>query len=232
MNRYKVIVRNSPGWRNFDACTLGVSVMSPNWQDDKFASIMEFAAANFKTIRIDVTDALYRHNFMGAGLQPEKAMSCAQAAGALWLTKHQHIIDESPVKPQIIRWSEWYNHPDFADVLAGFQRAHDINPDLRAAVQDDVSEFARRQGSTPSLMEREHSKDYLLEELAVNCLQARALPSVKIYPGDELQCIKLVRAGLIPEAPAGIEREKFAKIKFHARGANPIAAPLMAVKVA
>jgi hypothetical protein len=31
------------------------------------------------------------------------------------------------------------------------------------------------------------NRDYLVEELAVICLRARALPSVKLYPGGELQ---------------------------------------------
>jgi hypothetical protein len=30
MTTYKVIIRNSPGWRSFEVCTLGVSVTSPN----------------------------------------------------------------------------------------------------------------------------------------------------------------------------------------------------------
>src|SRR5579863_10530241 len=84
MSKYKIIVR-SPGWRRFDACTLGVSVMSPNWQDEHFGSILDFAAENFKTIRIDVTDLLYRHNFMAEGLSCQDAETRAEAAGELWL---------------------------------------------------------------------------------------------------------------------------------------------------
>ena len=39
MTSYKVIVRNSPNWREHKAATLGVSVISPNWQGNKFAAI-------------------------------------------------------------------------------------------------------------------------------------------------------------------------------------------------
>src|SRR5450755_3044491 len=54
-------------YRDRDVCTLGISAPSPNWQDERFASILNFAAAHFRKIRIDVTDELYRHNFMAEG---------------------------------------------------------------------------------------------------------------------------------------------------------------------
>ena len=221
MSRYKVIVRHSPNWRAFKACTLGVSVTSPNWQDDKFAAIMEFAAENFDVIRIDVTDALYRHNFMAAGEKPDVALAKANAFGSLWLAQHAEIIAESPVKPQIIRWAEWYSRPDYQDVLTAFQRAHELNPTLRDAVHEDVMGFYRRKEQAPTLAEQERGKDYLIEELAVMTLQARELASLKVYPGDELNCLRVVRAGLVDEAPKGIEREQFAKVKFHTKGAEP-----------
>jgi hypothetical protein len=48
-------------------------------------------------------------------------------------------------------------------------------------------------------------------------LQARELPCVKLYPGDELACLNLVRRGLVAAAPCGLEREQFAKVKFETR---------------
>jgi tRNA-dependent cyclodipeptide synthase len=228
MNRYKIVVRSSPGWRNFEAATLGVSAPSPNWQDRKFAAILGFAAANFKTIRIDVTDALYRHSFMADGMAPAVAAARANTMGALWLAKHQDIIDACPVKPQVIRWAGWHRHPDFATTLAGFQRAHHLSPVLRGAVDDDIKEFYRRKERAPSLIEAEHSRNYLIEELAVISLQARELPSVKLYPGDELRCLHVVRHGLVPEAPRGLEREQFARIKIETRAPMPAPVPRVA----
>lgn len=221
MSQYKIIIRNSPGWRGFEACTLGVSVNSPNWQDEHFASILEFAAASFQTIRIDVTDALYRHSFMAEGQEPGEALASANALGALWLARHQSIIDASPVKPDVIRWDRWYEHPDYGDVLTGFSQAYGNNPPLRDAIEGDIDGFFRRHGREPSTAERQHSRDYLIEELAVITLQARELPSLKLYPGDELLCMRAVRNRVIADAPQGLEREQFAKVKFHTRGFAP-----------
>lgn len=153
MSRYRIIVRNSPHWRDHNAATLGVSVTSPNWQGEKFASIMEFAATNFQVTRIDVTDALHRHNFMAEGAPPAQALARANALGALWLAQHQDVIDACgcPTKPQVVRWAEWYNHPKYSETLIGFERAHSINAILRDAVHADVIEFHRRKYRTPSL---------------------------------------------------------------------------------
>lgn len=217
MSQYKIIIRNSPGWRNHKAATLGVSVLSPNWQEEKFASILAFATTNFEIIRIDVTDALYRHHFMAEGASPEEALAQANVLGALWLAQHQDIINTSSIKPQVIRWGEWHTHPDYDVTLADIQHAYALNAVLHEAVHNDIMEFYRRKQRDPSQMEYEHSKNYLLEEIAVACLQGRELPSTKIYPGDELLCMNVVRHNLVPEAPKGLEYEQFAKVKFKIR---------------
>lgn len=218
MSKYKIIIRNSPGWRGFEACTLGISVTSPNWQDEHFASILDFAAENFKAIRIDVTDLLYRHSFMAQGLPLGEAEVEAQRLGTVWLERHRAIIEACPVKPDIVRWGEWYAHPDYARVLAGFEDAYSSIAVYRDAVESDVDGFFRRQGRAPTPAERQGSRDYLVEETAVMTLQVRSLAGLRIYPGDELLCLNVVRRGLVPEAPRGLEREQFAKVKFHTRG--------------
>jgi tRNA-dependent cyclodipeptide synthase len=216
MSKYKIIV-NSAGWRSFDACTLGVSVLSPNWQHEYFASILDFAAENFKTIRVDVTDRAYRHNFMAEGLPPADAVARAEASGALWLAQHQALIDSCPVKPDVIRWGAWQEHPDYPGVLGGFVRAATASPVLRNAIEQDVDEFFQRLGREPTAAKRQRGRDYLIEELAVFTLQARALSSLKLYPGREPRCIHVVRNGLVAEAPRGLEREQYGRIKFHTR---------------
>jgi tRNA-dependent cyclodipeptide synthase len=222
MSKHKITVRNSPGWRNFHICTLGVSVPSSNWQDDHFASILGFAAANFTTIRIDVTDRLYRHNFMARGLSPAEAEARADALGEEWIKRHRRIIDGSPVKPDVIRWKQWHEHPNYATVLEGFQYAAAVNSTLNSAIENDVDMFCRRQNETMTATGRQHSRDFLIEELAVMTLQARELPHLRMYPGEQLDCVHAVRTGLIPEAPRGLEREQFARLDIRTRDLAPI----------
>jgi tRNA-dependent cyclodipeptide synthase len=192
-------------------------VTSLNWQGSKFAAILDLAAANFETIRIDVTDALYRHNFMAEGVAPEQALAHAKSLGALWLAQQQDIIDSCPVKPEIIRWAEWYEKPGYQDILEQFRHACAINPILNEAVHKDAVGFYRRKNREASPNEIKCAKEYLIEEMAVVTLQARTLDSVKIYPGEDLLCLHAVRHGLVTEAPKGLEREQFAKVKLEKR---------------
>ena len=114
---------------------------------------------------------------------------------------------------KIVRWGEWYAHPDFPDTLAAFQAAFENNPFLREAVIGDVAGFYDRQEKVPTLRQQSASVNFLIEEMAVLTLQARALPGVRIYPGNELQCLALVRSKAV-DVPRGIEREQFMRVKF------------------
>jgi tRNA-dependent cyclodipeptide synthase len=229
MSAYKVSVCKSPGWRSVEACTLGVSVTSPNWQDERFASILAFAAAHFKTIRIDVTDLLYRHNFMAEGQPPGDAEARARALGTSWLERHQAVINDCPVKPDVIRWGQWYEQPDYPTVLDSFQSAYRTSRVFRDAVENDVDRFVRRLGRESMPTERQHSRDFLIEEVAVLTLQARELPGLRIYPGDQLACMDVVSRGLVPDAPRGLEREQFAEVNLRTRASLEAAHDRVAV---
>jgi tRNA-dependent cyclodipeptide synthase len=217
MNAYKVTICKSPGWRNRDVCTLGVSVPSSNWQGERFASILNFAAAHFRKIRIDVTDEPYRHNFMAEGMLPGDDSFRAHRLGTSWLVRHQALINACPVTAQVIRWGNWYKHPDYGTVLEQFRRISHDSALLAEAIKSDVEEFYRRLTRAPTNAEREHSRNFLIEELTVITLQARGVSGIRIYPGDQLHSMQVVSRGLIPGAPLGNEQEQFAEINLRSR---------------
>lgn len=209
---YRIELRNATGWRQRTTAVLGVSVSSPNWQDDKFAAILGFAARHFSAVKIDVTDALNRHGVPGA--TPAQALAQANAMGALWLTRHQDIIAASPVATEVKRWAQWYDHPDYQATLAGMERAHATNPQLRAAVAADVNSYYARHNAAPTLREQEAGRAFVLEEMAVLTLQARTWQGLRLYPGSQMQSLALLRAGAVPEAPKGLEQEQFARVQL------------------
>jgi hypothetical protein len=157
---------------------------------------------------------------MAEGLSEGVALARANALGALWLANHQSVIDACPIKPSVVRWAHWYKHPDFQETLSKFENAYDHNDVFRSAIERDVDHFYGRKNNRDNEAGRIHSKDFLIEEVAVITLQARELPSLKIYPGDELDCLHVVRQGLVSNAPKGLENEQYAKIKFYTRPAH------------
>ncbi len=217
MNKYKVEICNSPNWQSFDTATFGVSIESPNWRGEKLEAILDFASKRFRRIRIDVTDALYRHKLMAAKIEEEAAFCGAQALGSLWLSQHIDLIDACPVEKEIIRWEEWYEHDAYRNTLESFKHAFKNNVFFHDAVREDAETFCRRQNRliTGEMLRR--SIDFLIEEVAVLSLQAMETKSVRLYPGEELACMQVVRRGLVPEAPNWLQNEQFAKIRLKVR---------------
>ena len=74
-NLYRLRVSASPGWVDYRACTLGISVGQPYHEGEKFAATVEWAARHFEEIVVDVSDTLQRHRLIGGGVP-------AAAAGA------------------------------------------------------------------------------------------------------------------------------------------------------
>jgi hypothetical protein len=64
---------------------------------------------------------------------------------------------------------------------------------------------------------RAASRVYLLEELAVITLQGATERSARIYPGTELGCFKVVRAGQVAGAPPGLDRDYYVRINLEQR---------------
>lgn len=214
---YKISLKNCPDWHEYNVVNLGVSVESPNWQAEKFGSILFWASKRFSRIIINVTDALYRHNFAAMGLDMEKATVCANALGSLWLTRHQSIIDLCPIPVTIYRWGEWYKHPDFLSVCENFKELYKADSLFKEKIHNDMDSFCERLDINLSEKKEEHYLDYLIEELAISTLQARQVSCLKAYPGDDLACFDVIRKRLIPNAPTGLENERFARIKFKRR---------------
>jgi hypothetical protein len=53
--------------------------------------------------------------------------------------------------------------------------------------------------------------------LAVITLQARAYPGARVYPGPQLESFRAVAAGVVADAPPGLERQYHAAIDFKRR---------------
>ena len=210
---YKVEICKSPGWRNHKACVLGVSTPSPNWRGEKFAAILGFAAANSNELHIDVTDALYAHNFMADGAAPDEAHRMAMNLGDQWLTENMLMIDACPLRPKIVRWSAWYNHPGYDAALMGFRLRYADNSLLREMIEADVDQFFVRRDIQPTMRQRAHARDFILEEMAVLSLQGSQMPAVRLYPGNQLNSMRVLRQGLIPGVPEGLEKQQFACVR-------------------
>jgi tRNA-dependent cyclodipeptide synthase len=223
-NRYRVRVNACPEWVGYDSCTLGISVGQPYHEGEKFAATVEWAARHFEHIRVDVSDTLQRHRLIGAGATPAEAARASLHAGDRWIAEAMPVLAESGRPFAIVRWNTWLRHPEFAVVHRTYSRLAETDAVLRLAVNRDIDDFIARQSRRGLLppdetTTRAASRAYLIEELAAITLQGAAERSARIYPGPELASFKVLRQGLVPGAPAGLDRDYYVQVNLERRKA-------------
>lgn len=213
---YRAVPKSCPLWPQYQNATLGVSMGNKRWHGEKFVAILAWAESHFATIRIDVSDALYRYNIMADGKNESAALHMAEATGALWLAQHQDAIHDCKKPISVVRWRHWLDHPDFATTLVQFQ--HTLTQDVvfHEALEQDVTNFLARNTDNTALTAT-YCRAYILEELAVITLQARAQGGARLYPGAEMESLKLVRKRLVATAPLGLEHDYHVMLELKRR---------------
>lgn len=206
----KLKPKNLHYYNNIRKCCLGVSLHSHNHTGEKLATIIEYINDNFETCLIDLSDTLYAYHYMSTeGLSRAEAHCIAASEGDKWLANNADIIQKLKIPYEIVRWDTWLNHVDFKDLKNEYFALFDTNKIFRDALLQDIHNY----------YDRRHNKDvrnvpvkflkgsisYLLEEITCHTLLARDISCVNVYPGKQLECFKVIREGLVDNAPRGLE---------------------------
>jgi hypothetical protein len=202
---YKLVTIRSPGWVAYKAATLLISVGQPYHEGEKFAVTVAWAARHFAKLHVLVADSLQRHNMPGDW----------RAQGAAWIERNRAAWSSCGREVTLSRWDDWLAKPEFPRVLEQFRTA--AAGALGALIERDAHAFIARQAGKDLGAPVEQSRDYLLEELAAITLQARACPGARVYPGPQLESFRAVAAGVVADAPRGLERQYHTAIDFKRR---------------
>jgi len=125
----------------------------------------------------------------------------------------------------LVHWDRWLNDPRFSGYEILFHNAFDTNLVFRMAVMKDIQHHYSRKYNQ-NMHDRDSrdidlSKRFYLEELAVLSIQFEDYPCAEAYPGRELECVKLVRSGQVPNVPKGIQNAVYAKLFVHDLSHSP-----------
>lgn len=216
----KIAPKGTPDWNKYEHCVLAVSLESRNHVGAALQSIVEFInQSDYKTCTIDLSDTLYRYTYMQTGLTEEAASNKALQAGNIWLTQEQKTLAQIKIPTIVKRWDEWRQHPQYASYRQQFETAFREYLPFRQAIMKDVQGFFERRKRNNPLPETSEnirlSTAYLLEELTCHSIMHETLPkSANMYPGRELKCYELVRAGLVPNVPAGLQNSYFVRLNI------------------
>lgn len=212
MNSFTIHPRKAGNWRRHREATLAISVGAPYHEGEKFAATVAWAAQRFDKLHLQVGDTLQRHNSNAPDAETQ-----SRAAGDAWLARNQPIVAATGKLASVTRWDDLRRQPDYPAVHAQFKQAARENTQLAAAISADAARFIARQ-PTPLPDASARSTAYVLEELAVITLHARAVPGARLYPSPNIESLALVEAGLVPQAPKGLERQQRIHLSIRSKG--------------
>lgn len=210
----KVAPKSLSHWKECKTACVGISMHSENHTGEALHSMLNWVEENFENCVLDLSDLLYRHNYISAGYSPEIAFALSQKDGDKWLSEHIGVIQSMSIPTTIIRWQNWLNHPQFSSNLEQFRLAYKTQAPFRDALMDDISKFYKRKNADLSLEDLgiKNSIEYMLEELSAHSILYTEYPSAVIYPGKQHESFKMVRAGQVESVPKGIENSKYVRM--------------------
>lgn len=210
MSKYRLKVKGSPGWRKYNTGLLAISVGQEKHEGEKLAATVRWTNNSFKECLIDLSDTLQRYNYMMQGASESEAYKAALGAGDDWLRRNSQFLQQFTIPVSVLRWDRWLLHPEFTTLLREFTNIYTANRIFQEAVDRDAESFTRRKDERSLVL----SRRYILEEAAAFTLMAREFKAAKIYPGHQLESMRCVRDGMIPEAPYGLQEEYYTRINL------------------
>jgi len=218
---YSVRVKNGAAWRRFARLRLMISVGQPYHEDGKLQAVVDWINRNpqITDVHVSVNDLLQRHNSEAAGLGPKHARSLAAAEGALWLARCEPILSQLTAARTTTRWQAWLEHKDFATTLAALHDLIQQDIGLADALEKDSVALAERRlkrGEPVAALRtmKAHSREYVLEEMAVFALQCRDLPAAEAYPGSNLNTAEHLVGKQLPASLMPLSTRHFTRIDF------------------
>jgi tRNA-dependent cyclodipeptide synthase len=207
--RYRVSLKNRTAWQGSVHVRLQISVGKPGTEGEKFYALCEWAAARFPMVVLVVSDSLQRHNLMFEhGLSAAAAHAQSVAEGDAWLVRNRVALGLLN-QPQVLRWDAALAHPETTVARRSLEALIHASPEFGRALDATIAAFWQRhagQNATYTPFRRDafarHSRDFLLEELAVFSWLCRA-DGVDAYAGSWLAPLfGVLAAGAGPLAPA------------------------------
>lgn len=222
MTEYRVRVKQSPGWENFDTCLVSISMGQICHEGSKLDALLSWAVQSHKNCILNISDILHRHNLLRHGAGEQEAFQQAFAMGNEWMRRNDEILRHHlPRFQHIHRWGDWLNHPLFPEMHADILRLYEQNAAFKAAADSDIGGFILRketQGEDTSAEQKKQSSfAYLMEELAAYILISRRYAASRVYPAKPLETFQFLRGPGVPDSLKGMEHSMCTRVLLQRR---------------
>ena len=229
---YSVRVKNGAEWRRFARVRLMISVGQPYHEGEKLRAVVDWINRNpaIRDVQVSVNDLLQRHNHIAAGMDKQRASAVAALEGTAWIERNEAILADLHAPHSFTRWDDWLARPEFEptrEAIVGFAKT---DAGFSAALEADahaLSERKRKRGEDTAGFDRlvEHSRAYVIEELAVFAIQAKSTPAAEVYPGSNLASSQYLVGKKLPELIAPLAERYFTRVDFARISLQPTHTP-------
>ena len=215
--KYKLqSVSKDIGWQHNELAYIPISLQNKYHYGQRFAHLLDWTAKRHSKIVINISDSLYRHNFISQRSQKNIAYSKALNSGQEWLLAHHFLLDGYNIV-KIHRWDDWLNHPDYLELHKKILYLYESDNNFQKHIETDITNFTSRKiRRTKANHHRsiESSRNFLLEECACYILIGRRYRANRIYPGSSGNWFLYLQNSDIPEALQGCGNLSNIHIKF------------------
>lgn len=226
--KYKIRVANiEPAGREaeinkLNAC-IGISINNVNyWHDEKLKAIFKWIDSRFNHCTIVIGDDLHRHNVkISENKSLEEGSIIGEELGNQVLKKITNALTITQTCSfTILRWKELAAFTESKSELNKIYSVFETDKDFKAIILKSAQNFLNNQvikGIRPKAdwqTALQSSCDYILEETAYFGVMAalKGYP-VQVYPGEQLEILKMLAQGAFPKANLYIKEAIFVDLK-------------------
>ncbi|MEM8637545.1 MAG: tRNA-dependent cyclodipeptide synthase [Cyanobacteria bacterium P01_G01_bin.54] len=216
MENYRLkSVSRDRGWQENDLAYIPISLGNKYHYGKRLSCLLGWVAKRHTKIVINISDSLYRHNFVSEGMSGRTAYANALQKGKEWRLEHQLLFPEYNIL-KIHHWNDWLNHTSYLSLHQDILCLYKLDNEFKKQIDTDISNFSNRKirYSKSNSTAIEQSKKFLLEECACYILIGRTYRANRIYPGSTPNWLLYLRSSTVSEALQGCENLKNIHIKF------------------
>lgn len=167
---------------------------------------MKWTVENFGEVWLDLADTDKAINYQAFfGYSPSAAYQTTKANGDAWLNTNREAVALIP-EDHVIRFAQWVQLKDYRPFRHAIAGCYKGNAPFRDAVTVEAEKYVTRQVTLPQPAHFAASGHYILREIAACCVRAKTLQAVCLYPGQQKEPFRIIRDGMFPDAPLGLER--------------------------
>lgn len=186
---YKVVPRSAFSKFGNDKSILGISLGQKYHEGTKFKALVDWSVQRFNHTTIMIADTLQRHNLMlRTQISEEEAIKTLRGNSQAWRSRNQNSIKGL----NVLTWNELLENSSVQIYLDQIWQLYETNQDVYSVIDKTVQEyFIRQRSKEPEFYNADNfeaiyksSRDYLLEEIAVDSYITNDLNTTVIYPGS------------------------------------------------